>query len=110
MADIHSAGPVASPDTDSAFLSNSALSSTASSAPVPQGYSQAFTNAKGATQQGAYMGYYTLNSYDTVKCGQYCDAADGCMAFNIYYERDPTVVPTDSCKSSFICVPVQNEC
>ena len=43
------------------------------------------------------MGYYTLNSYDTVKCQQYCDAAPGCYGINVYIERDASVVPGDAC-------------
>ena len=72
------AGPVATPDTDSAFLSSTTIYNTADSADQPQGYSLAFSNSKGSVSGSVYMGYYTLNSYDTVACAHYCDAADGC--------------------------------
>lgn len=32
-----------------------------------------------------------MTSYDTIGCASYCDQQDGCVAFNIYYERDPTL-------------------
>ncbi|KAL9115553.1 MAG: hypothetical protein Q9187_007292, partial [Circinaria calcarea] len=50
-----------------------------------------------STQQAGYMGLYTLSSYDTIKCQQYCDTAPSCYAFNMYMERDPSVDPADDC-------------
>ena len=44
------------------------------------------------------MGLYTLTKYDTFDCAQKCDQADGCQAFNLYIERDPTKDPNhDQC-------------
>ena len=43
------------------------------------------------------MALYTLTSYDTITCQQKCDAAAGCVAFNIYIERDPSVAPGPGC-------------
>ena len=43
------------------------------------------------------MALYTLTSYDTIKCQQQCDAAAGCVAFNIYIERDPSLAPGPTC-------------
>ncbi|CAD0105748.1 unnamed protein product [Aureobasidium uvarum] len=77
------AGPVPTPDTASAFLALSAFSSSASSAPTPSGYSNAFTNLRGSSQAYGYMGYDVLSSYDTNKCAQKCSAKSGCLAFNI---------------------------
>ena len=39
------------------------------------------------------MGLYTLTSFDTLGCASRCDQASGCVAFNMYIERDPTVDP-----------------
>ena len=39
------------------------------------------------------MGLTTLKSYDVLTCASKCDQADGCQAFNIYIERDPSVDP-----------------
>ena len=44
------------------------------------------------------MGMQTLNSYDTLGCASLCDQADGCQAFNVYAERDPSLNPNaDTC-------------
>ena len=40
-----------------------------------------------------YMGLYTLKSYDVLGCASKCDQASGCVAFNMYLERDPSVDP-----------------
>lgn len=39
------------------------------------------------------MGLYTLKTFDTLGCASLCDQANGCQAFNMYIERDPTVAP-----------------
>lgn len=86
-------------DTHSAFQSDAAIASAASSAPVPAGYSQNFANLQGASSAYAYMGYSVITTgYDTAKCASKCDAIDGCLAFNIYFERDPTVEPSTGCE------------
>ena len=51
----------------------------------------------GSTQQNTYMGLYTMQTFDTVKCQQYCDNAPSCYAINVYMERDPSVDPADTC-------------
>ncbi|GAB7343908.1 hypothetical protein MBLNU457_1863t1 [Dothideomycetes sp. NU457] len=101
------AGPVTSPDTAAAFLANSVYNQTADSAVIPQGYQQTFSNAQGSVSASSYMGYYTLNSYDTVQCAHYCDAADGCMSFNVFFERDPSVDPADACPNPTSTVPIK---
>jgi len=65
--------------------------------PTPQGYQVSFKNLKAAVNANSYMGLYTLKTYDTIKCQQLCDAANLCTAFNMYFERDPTVDPGDAC-------------
>ncbi|GAB7357372.1 hypothetical protein MBLNU459_g8315t3 [Dothideomycetes sp. NU459] len=85
--------PTVSPDTPAAFQSNAAFASVASSAPVPSGYSQTFTNLGASNNAYGYMGYTTLSTYDSAGCAAKCNAINGCMAVNIYYERDPSVDP-----------------
>ncbi|KAL8747675.1 MAG: hypothetical protein Q9190_000471 [Brigantiaea leucoxantha] len=87
------AGPVASPDTSAAFLASSDLQSQANNAPVPDGYATAFSNLQGSLSASSYMGYAGLNSYDVLSCAQACDQAEGCQAFNIFAERDPSLNP-----------------
>jgi hypothetical protein len=44
------------------------------------------------------MGYTNLNKYDTNQCASLCTQQTGCVAFNLYFERDPTLDPNaDSC-------------
>ncbi|KAI7201769.1 hypothetical protein KC343_g11659 [Hortaea werneckii] len=83
--------------SDSSFESNPAYSAFAFAAPAPKGYKAAFRNQDGSTQQDGYMGYYLLQTYNTTACGQYCDNANGCNAFNIYFERDPLLNPAPAC-------------
>ncbi|EME38246.1 hypothetical protein DOTSEDRAFT_140596, partial [Dothistroma septosporum NZE10] len=99
------AGPVTTPDTAQDFLANSQYDDIANGAATPQGYSLVFQDLRGATQQNGYLGYYTLNSYDTIKCQQYCDSTSTCTAFNTYIERDPSVEPGDGCTNPASTVP-----
>ncbi|KAI4728672.1 hypothetical protein E4T49_03498 [Aureobasidium sp. EXF-10728] len=87
----------ASDDTVAAFVANTAFAAAASSAPVPSGYSNTFTNLNASNNAYGYMGYTTLTSYDTEKCASKCNAINGCMSFNLYFERDPSVDPAADC-------------
>ncbi|KAI4851190.1 hypothetical protein E4T45_05188 [Aureobasidium sp. EXF-8846] len=84
-------------DTVSAFASNAAFAAAASSAPIPAGYSNTFTNLNASNNAYGYMGYTTLSSYDTLKCASKCNAINGCMSFNLYFERDPSLEPASAC-------------
>lgn len=44
-----------------------------------------------------YLGFYTLQTYDTNACATKCNAVNGCVSFNLYFERDPTVNPGGGC-------------
>lgn len=77
------AGPATSPDTDSAFLANTVYSSAATHAPIPTGYSVAWTNAQAAYSGASYLTYKTLDSYDPNVCASFCASVNGCAAFNI---------------------------
>ncbi|KAL8738547.1 MAG: hypothetical protein Q9190_007986 [Brigantiaea leucoxantha] len=92
-------GPKPAVDTVAAFSSFQTFTDTATNAATPQGYQRSFVNLKASVNANSYMGLYTLQTYDTIKCQQLCDAADLCTAFNIYFERDPTVNPADACKN-----------
>ncbi|KAL8686169.1 MAG: hypothetical protein Q9224_005531, partial [Gallowayella concinna] len=91
-------GPVSSPDTPAAFLSNSVYPAMAENATIPDGYSMVMQNGDGSLSASNYMGLKTLKSYDTLGCASLCDQATGCQAFNMYVERDPSMDPNvDSC-------------
>ncbi|KAI1422734.1 hypothetical protein F5Y12DRAFT_717077 [Xylaria sp. FL1777] len=92
------AGPVPVPDTADAFLAYSDFTTEASSAIVPDGYYQTFGNLKGSNSAYGYSGFSTLDSYDTVECARRCDGIQSCIAFNIYFERDPNIVPGPQCQ------------
>ncbi|KAI7355674.1 glycoside hydrolase [Hortaea werneckii] len=91
------AGPVPSPDTASKFQNNPAFASAAAGALPPSGYSQTFSNLQASNNAYGYMGYTTLQSYNPQQCASKCNAITGCVAINIYFERDPTVEPAAGC-------------
>ncbi|KFZ14429.1 hypothetical protein V501_03247 [Pseudogymnoascus sp. VKM F-4519 (FW-2642)] len=91
------AGPVPSPDTDSAFLAYASFASSASGAPTPPGYTNTFTNLQASVNAYGYMGYTTLNTYDTSQCASQCSQMDSCYGFNIFFERDPSVEAGTGC-------------
>lgn len=84
-------GPVPSPDTPAAFLAFDALKQLSANAPTPDGYAEAFTGLNASLTALNYMGLHTLTSYDTLGCASLCDQASGCVAFNMYAERDPSL-------------------
>ena len=65
----------------------------ATNAPTPDGYANVFTNLQGSLSASNYMGLYTLDGFDTLTCASKCDQASGCVAFNVYIERDPSRDP-----------------
>ncbi|KAG4033904.1 hypothetical protein MFRU_004g04000 [Monilinia fructicola] len=91
------AGPTSTPDTAEAFLADPQYNAIASSASTPAGYKLAFSQLQGSSQTTSYLGYKTLESYDTEGCAAFCDQQEGCIAFNLYLERDPTVDPGSNC-------------
>lgn len=60
-------------------------------APTPANYTLLFANLQGAIQSSAYLGYSLLTSYDVDACATSCTSQNGCVAFNIYFERDPAL-------------------
>lgn len=84
-------------DSASAFRADPRWASLASAAPTPAGFVQTQLNANGANSAYGYLGYYNLDSYDTQACATKCTNTLGCMAFNVYVERDPSVEPGTGC-------------
>jgi len=82
------------------FRADSKIASVASGASTPAGYFQNFKNLGAANSAMNYLGYTVVNTgkgYDVEYCASKCDAKAGCLSFNIYFERDPTVEPAASC-------------
>ncbi|THX57875.1 hypothetical protein D6D06_03446 [Aureobasidium pullulans] len=89
------AGPAPKEDTPEAFLAYPEFSTKANAASTPSGYYNTFKDLKASNNAYGYMGYTVLSEYSTDICASKCDAIEGCAAFNLYYERDPTVNPND---------------
>ncbi|KAF2225313.1 hypothetical protein BDZ85DRAFT_165055, partial [Elsinoe ampelina] len=89
--------PAISSDTPAAFTDSPAFSSVAINAPTPTGYVQRFKNLKASNNAYGYMGFTTLDKYDTNACAKKCSSIKGCSSFNIYFERDPSVDPAPAC-------------
>ncbi|THW66062.1 hypothetical protein D6D20_01557 [Aureobasidium pullulans] len=89
--------PTYSPDSAAQFAKESYFPSVASaSAAAPSGYTQAFVNMQASSSAFSYMGFDTFDTYDVATCATRCTAKRGCVSFNIYFERDPSVNPDDS--------------
>jgi len=79
------------------FLAVQQYPNDALNAVTPSGWNLVYQNQQASsTNVYGYMGYTVLSSYDVNKCTSKCTAINGCSSVNIYYERDPTVTPTDS--------------
>ncbi|RAL67843.1 hypothetical protein DID88_008569 [Monilinia fructigena] len=96
-------GPsVNNPDTASAFEADKNLANAALKAATPADYVlvDGFQNVDSAAQSATYLTYVSdsVTSYDPAICANACNAIQGCIAFNIFFERDPTLVPdTEDC-------------
>nr|OQO29835.1 hypothetical protein B0A51_01992 [Rachicladosporium sp. CCFEE 5018] len=92
-------GPVSIPDTLDSFLTDPQYTSIALSAPPAPSYAQVFSNlnASLSNANGGSLGYTLLPSYSPPACALACDARSGCVAFNLYFQREPSVVIGDGC-------------
>lgn len=81
------------------FRADPTIASVASNAnPAPTGYYQNFKNLGGANSAINYLGYTVVNTgYDVDYCAAKCTSKAGCLSFNIYFERDPTVDLGNDC-------------
>ncbi|KAF1999922.1 hypothetical protein P154DRAFT_211563 [Amniculicola lignicola CBS 123094] len=90
-------GPVPTPDTAEAFVAYKPFSEAAYAATIPKGYVQTFKDLHAASTAQGYLGYTTLESYDTNACAAACTNTYGCSSFNIFFERAPTLDPAATC-------------
>lgn len=88
-------------DTADDFKADPTIASIASNArSTPTGYFQNFKNLDGANSAMNYLGYTVLTTgYDVDYCASKCTNKPGCLAFNIYFERDPTLEPGPTCEN-----------
>ncbi|CAD0088339.1 unnamed protein product [Aureobasidium mustum] len=96
-------GPTGDADTPSNFLAYPAFSSAAAAeavpSAVPSGYVNTFSNLNASNNAYGYMGYTLLPEYKAQTCADKCTKINGCQAFNIYYERDPSQNPGTGCEN-----------
>ncbi|TKA82957.1 hypothetical protein B0A55_01544 [Friedmanniomyces simplex] len=93
-------GPVPSPNDEATFKTYPAFASAASNAAAPALYQRVFTNLNAsefASSSNVYLGYYELKSYDAGACTALCDQTSGCVGTNLYFERDPSLLPAAAC-------------
>jgi len=64
---------------------------------APAGYYQVFVSQFAAISTTNYLGFYQLPDYNLTACAALCNSVSSCAAFNIYYQRDPTVIPAANC-------------
>ncbi|PVH75690.1 hypothetical protein DL98DRAFT_498038 [Cadophora sp. DSE1049] len=86
-------GPSVIPDTPTAFQNSATFSGLSTSATTPTNYTRAFVNRNAATQGTRYMGSTLLTTYAPSQCASFCSQTTGCAAFNLYFERDPSLDP-----------------
>ncbi|KAF3919021.1 hypothetical protein ABW21_db0200521 [Orbilia brochopaga] len=60
-------------------------------------YTKVFDGLLGSVNQMGYLGFTTINSYDINFCKTKCDTKTGCLGFNLYVERDPSLDPGAGC-------------
>lgn len=90
------------------FVTDSFYSDASINAQNPAGWVQFFRNINASSSASGYKGYTLLPSYDVQKCADKCSAISGCNAFNIYFERDPSLAPNkDYCPDPDAVVSVK---
>jgi hypothetical protein len=93
-------GPRPTDDTMLAFLQNPDFSIMALNSPAPDGYTSVYTNEHASSVSAKYLRYDEVNDYSASNCSRQCDRTTGCQAFNIYFERTPTLNLGSECKTS----------
>ena len=92
-------GPtVDDPDSADTFLAYQPFHDTASSAATPDGWVSVFNDLSRTVKSTmGYLGSDSLDSYDSSVCTARCNDKDGCQSVNLFFERDPTLNPSEDC-------------
>lgn len=88
------------PSDDAHFGSYQPFAIAATYATAPSTYSRVFYNLNASVLAGpgnVYLGYYEQKSYSASDCAAHCDDTKGCVGFNLYFERDPSLQPAAEC-------------
>lgn len=86
-----------SPNNATGFIADTNMANFAASALAPLNYTRAFAGAVGSLYSTNYLGYYQLATYDVTACSALCTSTSGCVSYNIYHERDPSLNPGPGC-------------
>ncbi|KAF1914617.1 hypothetical protein BDU57DRAFT_425731, partial [Ampelomyces quisqualis] len=96
----HGKGPQPFPDTPLAFLQLPEFSTMARDAPTPWGYRKVYQDQHASSVSEKYMTHDTMETYSTHDCAWRCDKVQGCEAFNIFFERTPTLNLGQKCRNT----------
>lgn len=81
-----------------AFLTDSFLANLAKGqVNYPPGYTLAFSDQYASLNADRYITFTQLPSMNATACAAFCDSVDDCKAFNIYFERTPSLDPGPNC-------------
>lgn len=75
------------------FLSDEVFYNTSMTANAPMGFTWLWAAYYASLMQVGYLGYANLDAYNVTYCGEYCNDLAGCMAFDIYYQRQESNTP-----------------
>jgi hypothetical protein len=92
-------GPKPQYDTPSAFLHSAVMSNVSMTAQTPAYFTRSFQDLHASSAGEHYLGYVTLDSYDTGTCAATCAGMAKCQSINIFYERAPTVKLGNDCSN-----------
>ncbi|ORY09824.1 hypothetical protein BCR34DRAFT_602547 [Clohesyomyces aquaticus] len=76
-------------DTAESFLKSNTFSAPAKTANPPRNYTQVFTNLHSSSAGPGFLATHQLGIYNPMACAAKCDAEPDCLAFNIFFERNP---------------------
>lgn len=82
-----------------AFQADKKTSSLANIIAVPSVYFASFRDAKASVHAIGYLGYDVVEVYDPSVCAVKCNSKAGCIGFNLFFQRDPTLDPGITCKN-----------
>jgi hypothetical protein len=94
------AGHVPGDGSTGAYLDpNGDLRAAARAATTPAGYTKAFDDETGSTEQIGYLTYKVIQdgTYSVKQCADFCDSEKFCLGFNLFFERDPKQKPASAC-------------
>ncbi|KAF2437877.1 hypothetical protein P171DRAFT_174716 [Karstenula rhodostoma CBS 690.94] len=92
-------GPKPVYDTPQSFLNSKEMISISNKAQTPPHWARSFQGRHASSTGDNYLGYVTMDSYDTETCAAYCTKIDECQSINIFFERAPSVKLGNDCRN-----------